>query len=373
MIFLYAFIAIFIGWIWIDYYRLIDIYDKEELKYFLLTFFLGGLSIFIVFGVDVLIRGYKFKPDGTFLNDFLYSFLDVGIIEEFAKLVPFLIMLLLFRKQINEPIDYLAFISVSALGFASAENILYFLDGGASRIASRAILADVGHMFDTSLIAYGIILVKFKKVKSNAVTLLGFFLLAALSHGFYDFWLIYSRGFGWIVTLLYFFITISIFATILNNAINNSSFFTYKKVVDSWKVSGRIFTYYAFVFAIQSVLIGMDNGVVFAIRATKNNLITAGFIIAVTTIRLSRFKLIQGRWFKIKVELPFQIGGGSEMSGYASPVSTMSISIKGDSFNEVFINNFYEEYFYMYPVSSRIGEIPDRQFAYIERKLFLEE
>ena len=80
MIFLYAFIAIFIGWIWIDYYRLIDIYDKEELKYFLLTFFLGGLSIFIVFGVDVLIRGYKFKPDGTFLNDFLYSFLDVGII-----------------------------------------------------------------------------------------------------------------------------------------------------------------------------------------------------------------------------------------------------------------------------------------------------
>ena len=41
MIAFYIIIAVFIAWIWVDYYRLIDIYENEKLNYFILTFVLG--------------------------------------------------------------------------------------------------------------------------------------------------------------------------------------------------------------------------------------------------------------------------------------------------------------------------------------------
>lgn len=155
MIALYILIAVFIAWIWVDYYRLIDVYEKDSLKYFLITFCLGCASVFIVFGLDRFVLDHSgFDLNGHFVNDFLYSVFRIGAVEEFAKLVPFLIMYSLFKKRFNEPIDYLAFICTSALGFSAVENVLYFNNYGPYIINSRAILSTVGHMFDTALIAY---------------------------------------------------------------------------------------------------------------------------------------------------------------------------------------------------------------------------
>jgi RsiW-degrading membrane proteinase PrsW (M82 family) len=188
MIIIYIIIAIFIAWIWVDYYRLIDIYESESLKYFILTFFLGCASVLIVIGLNrYILDKFPFELNGDFVNDFLYSVFRIGLVEEFAKTIPFLIVYFLFRKQFNEPIDYLAFICIAALGFSAAENVQYFRMHGPYIINSRAILATVGHMFDTSLIAYGIIRYKYYSKKS-IIGLLAFIFLAALSHGFYDFW-----------------------------------------------------------------------------------------------------------------------------------------------------------------------------------------
>ncbi|MES2589880.1 MAG: hypothetical protein V4622_12955 [Bacteroidota bacterium] len=48
MLFLYIFISIFIAWIWVDYFRLIDIYEKDKLKFIIPTFILGGASVYII-------------------------------------------------------------------------------------------------------------------------------------------------------------------------------------------------------------------------------------------------------------------------------------------------------------------------------------
>jgi RsiW-degrading membrane proteinase PrsW (M82 family) len=371
MIIAYTIIAIFIAWIWVDYYRLIDVFESEKLAYFILTFLLGASSVFIVFGINrYFLDQFNFELTGEFFNDFLYSVLKVGVVEEFAKLVPFLILLAFFRKQLNEPIDYLAFICVSALGFSATENVLYFQEHGPEIISVRAILSTVGHMFDTALIGYGIIRYHFYSKKNGVLRLLMFFFLAALAHGFYDVWLFYSKTFSmsWIVTFIYFFITISIFADILNNALNNSSFFTYKKVIDTNKVAIRLLTYYGIVFLLQFVLAFFAKDVGKAIGSFFLSLFITGFIVIITCVRLSRLKLIQGRWNKIKLDIPFTISSGGN-GQYRSTL--FRIGIKGGEANEIHINAFYQEYFYIYPVSKRNSYIVDPKLAYIERKIFL--
>ncbi len=185
MIIAYTIIAIFIAWIWVDYYRLIDVFESEKLSYFILTFLLGASSVFIVLGINrYFLDQFNFELNGEFVNDSFYSVFKVGVVEEFAKLVPFLILLAFFRKQLNEPIDYLAFICISALGFSAAENVMYFQKHGPDIITGRAILSTVGHMFDTALIGYGIMRYHFYSKKYGVFRLLAFFFLAALSHGF---------------------------------------------------------------------------------------------------------------------------------------------------------------------------------------------
>lgn len=372
MIILYSIIAVFIAWIWVDFYRLIDIYDKEKLKYIILTFLLGCTSVLIVLGINsFFLDSFSFHLNGGFIHDFLYCFLKIGCVEEFAKIIPFLIIYYFFRDQINEPIDYIAFISISALGFSAAENVLYFQRHGPDIINGRAILSTVGHMFDTSIFAYGLILAKFNKTNFKLLFIIAFFLLAALSHGFYDFWLMYEEfeSGGWIITILYFMVTISIYSTILNNALNNSSFFSYKLVVDSDKVAKRLLSYYGIVFFIQFILLTVTENFIYATTNFTGSIMFTGFIIAISVIRLSRFKLIQGRWQPIKIEFPFTIYQGD--SFMSTRPSFLRIKIKGESYNETYINTYYEEYFLINPISAKSTYIRNPKIAYIEKKIFL--
>lgn len=371
MLIFYIIISAFIAWIWVDYFRLIDIYEKENLKYIIPTFILGGASVSIIYLAYYLFLGkYGLELNGNPVNDFLYATFQVGMLEEFSKLIPFLMMRLLFKKQFNEPIDYLAFICFSALGFSAVENVMYFQEHGAQIIDGRAILSTVGHMFDTALIAYGIILYQFKKSKLGIGIMLIFFFFAALSHGIYDFWLMfeYTKEFGWLITIIYFLITISIFSIILNNALNNSSYFTYKKVIDSTKVSSRLIMYYGIVFFLQLIFVSIQNGFEIGMAGLLYSIMFSGLIIVITITRLSRFKLIQHRWHPIKFELPFSITSNSD---YGSLNSRMHIVLKGDSYNEVHLTKFYQEHFYLTPVSQRNTQLGETKLAYIERKVFL--
>ncbi len=367
----YSIIAIFIAWIWVDYYRLIDIYESENLKYFVLTFFLGCGSVLIVFGLNkYFLDKIPFELNGDFINDFSYCVLKIGLVEEFIKTVPFLIIYFLFRKQFNEPIDYLAFICISALGFSAAENVMYFQKHGPYIINGRAILSTVGHMFDTSLIAYGIIRYKYYQKGRGIFNLLLFFSLAALSHGFYDFWLMYggAKSVGWIITILYFLVTISVFAVILNNAINNSTFFTYKKVINSDKVAKRLLSYYGIVFLIQFILLMFFENLTYALINLLGSIYVSGFIAVVSCVRLSRFKLIKDRWGSLKIELPFTFSRGSP---YGMKSARFRLSVKGESFNEAYLCIYYEEFFILNPLSQRNTQIGNPRLTFIEKKIFL--
>lgn len=354
-----------IAWIWIDYFRRIDVFEREGLVKLILVFVLGAASTHLVFLInDLWLDGFSAELNGNLFNDFLYATLKVGLVEEFSKLIPFLIVFVLFYKSFNEPLDYLIVMSISALGFSAYENVIYFKRFGADIVTSRAILSTVGHIFDTALIAFGI--VRYIRNK-NTSTLLGipaFFLLAALSHGIYDFWLMQTAIPGGILfTIGYFLITISWFSTILNNAINSSPFFSYKHPIEPNKLSYRLLIYYGVVFFSAFVLNSVEKGIEKAAYDLLHSLYFAGIIVAICCIRLSRFTLLKGHWFPLKIELPFRMNFSGIFSGVRP-----TMSIKGENHNDALISRFYHEEFMLYPLNRHNTYLGSARKAYMKDK-----
>ena len=366
-LFIYVF-AIFLSWIWVDYYRLIDIYDKKKFQYILFTFALGFSCTFLIFLLHFLLGDIGFDKDGKWWEVALYATLEVGFPEEIVKISPLIITYYLFPKIFNEPIDLLGFATFSALGFAAAENILYIERYGEGVALSRTIIAVLSHTFDTALFAYGIILARYKKTQYPTATIFLFFVFAVLSHGFYDFWLIWkgSEKFGYYITLTFYLITVSIYSTILNNAINNSKFFSYKHVVNSGKITKRLFQYFLILIIIDSIDSAIDVGHfgIFFLQFIYD-IFNPGFFIAVVVLRLSRFTLIEGQWKPIKLELPFRIVGSSGRG------TMLRVEVKGEGYNETVINQFYQEDVIICPMSRNSPFLREPRKAYIDKKIFL--
>lgn len=370
MVVFFVLIALFVAWIWVDYFRLIDIFEKNNLFYVALVFILGACSVSIV----VLVQQYILSPsglrlNGTFLNDFGYSVFGIGLVEEIAKISPFLLFHGLFRKKLREPIDYLAFVCVSALGFSAAENVLYFQEYGSHLIISRSILCSISHMFDTAILGYGFILLRFHPNFKNPIIIFGFLFLAALSHGIYDFWLLYEGvSYGFFISLLFYFLTISIFATIINNSLNNSAHFTYKKGINTDFLTNRMFAYYGIVLLAQVLMISYENGLSAGIMSAIHAVFFSGLIVAVSILRLSRFTLIKGQWKKIKFELPFHFRGGksTKHEGFLP----FGLRIKGPTHNEAYLATMFEEYVQLMPVN-KSGH--PAKLAFIEQKIAIRE
>jgi RsiW-degrading membrane proteinase PrsW (M82 family) len=371
---IYAFLSLYICWIWVDYFRLIDVYQRLSLKYIVPTFILGALSTIGLIYLFTLLGIESFSElNGDFSHDFRNSVINIGLVEEVTKMIPFLIAILLFSKQLKEPIDYIIFACVAALGFAMVENYLYLREGGGEALIARAVMPTISHMFDTSLVAYGIVRYKFHPSKPHVLTIGLWLILAAVSHGLYDFWLMFPGSIEWnmqIVTVVYFLITVSWFATILNNSTNNSTYFTYGMVIKSNKVANRLLLYYFVVLIAQIVFVGIEEGPITAYLLFFPYLIMYGITIGVICVRLSRFKLIKGRWFKLKIELPIIISFfGGQSSGY----SYQRLRVRGEPYNEVEIAKYYNQYFEIKPLTYRKSFLKEEKVVFLEEKIFLKD
>ena len=188
-----------------------------------------------------------------------------------------------------------------------------------------------------------------------------YFIVAVLSHAFYDFWLIEGVGTVWaLISIFFFLMGTSWYATMLNNALNNSSTFSYKKVISADRVGQRIFIYYAIVFVIQLVVNVVEMGALSAFMYFQGTLHISAIILVSMITRLSRFKLIQGRWQPIRIELPFRFKFGT---GFR-------FSVKGDSIAESRLNQYYEEYITINPLPGSVY-LDKPRLAFIQKKLFV--
>jgi len=103
--------------LWISYFKRIDVLESELNKDVIIAFCIGfltpTLALWIYYGLEI--SGFNFN--GHYLNDFIYSIFGVGVTEEISKLLGVLLVFKILKQRINEPIDYLVFAGIVALGF----------------------------------------------------------------------------------------------------------------------------------------------------------------------------------------------------------------------------------------------------------------
>ncbi|MHB1278119.1 MAG: PrsW family intramembrane metalloprotease [Bacteroidia bacterium] len=102
-----------------------DKYEKEPLHLILFAFLGGAASTLLVLGANILWNHYGFGiSDSNLYHTAFYAFVSVGATEELVKL---LVVLIFFypNKAFNEPFDGIVYCTAVAMGFATAENLIY--------------------------------------------------------------------------------------------------------------------------------------------------------------------------------------------------------------------------------------------------------
>lgn len=115
---------------WSAYHLHVDRHLPEPVGHLLLAFALGVASAFLSLAMYRGLGSIGLRYDAFALAAsnlpglFAYSVLAIGMIEETAKLLPFLLVILRFR-EFDEPIDGIVYASFIGLGFSAVENMNY--------------------------------------------------------------------------------------------------------------------------------------------------------------------------------------------------------------------------------------------------------
>lgn len=293
--------ALLILIVWFTYLIFIHKYLRKRWVTALVILLLGmgfafGTSLLTDFNNYVL----DFKLDGDFINDFIYCVFGIGFVEEFVKVVP-LLLVLIFSKTLREPIDYIVFASISALGFAFIENLVYFDEGGLKTIQGRSLSATVTHMFNSSLVAYGFVIGRFAKKRNWWLYAIGFYCAAALFHGFYDFWLLnkVARSFSFI-TFIWLLMSMVLWVSIINNCLNNSYIRNILWTYNPDKLNSILLFGLSAIFLLEYFIIGWKFGADAANEELQKDFSSGLFLLIFLTTKLSKFDYVPNYWGPLK-------------------------------------------------------------------------
>jgi len=176
---------------WVAYHYYHDRHRPEPVANLVIALGLGALaSILAGYGYQALgFLGVRYDAAALAETDliglFAYAVLGIGVVEESAKMLPFLVIVLRFR-DFDEPMDGIVYASFLALGFSLIENLHYFDYLTAEEALARGFAGPVVHIVFASVWGYRIGAARLagRSVIPAAMIWLG---VAALLHGVYDF------------------------------------------------------------------------------------------------------------------------------------------------------------------------------------------
>lgn len=176
---------------WACYHYHKDRRLPEPLSHLLVAFGLGAGSFYLGMlmyqGLGLLgLRYDAFLLAETNLPGlFAYAVLVIGVIEELAKIIPFLLIVIRF-KEFDEPIDGIIYGSFIALGFSAVENIQYLQYLTSLESIARGFAGPVVHIVFASIWGYyiGRAWLCRRALRWTVIAALAF---TAFLHGVYDF------------------------------------------------------------------------------------------------------------------------------------------------------------------------------------------
>ena len=171
--------------------------EKEPKLHLFVAFLLGMVATLPAF---LLSRLFEKKTGlnaqafsiGTLLT---YCILGVGLMEELSK---FLFSKIFYRKEaFNEPFDGVVYCVMVAMGFATAENIVYIADGGLQTAILRMFTSIPAHA------AFAVLMGNYMGRAKFSLHPLPLLILAviipSIYHGLFDFFLI--QKISWVLSL----------------------------------------------------------------------------------------------------------------------------------------------------------------------------
>lgn len=181
---------------WAAYHYHHDRHLPEPAWTLVLAFTLGvlatGVAKLLYLGLDPIGLRYDAMAlaESNRLGLFVYAMLVIGPLEEMAKLLPFVVVIIRL-KAFNEPVDGIIYASFIGLGFAAAENFLYLDDLTWIEAVARGFASPVVHILFASVWAHWITSDWLAR-RPIGRSLLAGFLIAASLHGLYDFLVLLS-------------------------------------------------------------------------------------------------------------------------------------------------------------------------------------
>ena len=195
-------LSIFPGFLIMSVIYNLDKQNKEPLWLLAIAFILGAVNLHL----DIDILEYLLSSKDV-QNNFLSTGIEALTVSAIEETLKFLVVMLIIypNKYFDEPFDGIVYSVFVGMGFATAENLTFVLQGSASLALMRMISAVPAHFVFAVIMGYYL-----GKAKSNKKAQLIFIVLAILIpiiiHALYDYFLFidFIRGvwIGGIVTLV---------------------------------------------------------------------------------------------------------------------------------------------------------------------------
>lgn len=176
-------------WAWYHYHK--DRHLPEPIGHLLLAFALGVASFWLGKLLYAGLGLFDLRLDAYLLADtnrpalLVYALFAIGPIEEIAKLVPFVLVIIRLR-EFDEPLDGIIYASFIALGFAAMENIQYLQFVSSAEALARGFAGPVVHIVFASIWGYYIGRAWLRRRNLWQTVLLSL-VATALLHGLYDY------------------------------------------------------------------------------------------------------------------------------------------------------------------------------------------
>lgn len=180
----------------------LDVQNKEPLWLLAIAFILGAVNLH----VDINILEYLSSTEDV-QNTFLSAGIDALTVATTEELLKFLVVMLIIypNKHFDEPFDGIVYSVFVGMGFATAENLTFVLQGSASLAVMRMFSAVPAHFVFAVIMGYYLGKAKTSK-KAQLLYIALSILIPIIFHTFYDYFLfidfIQGVWIGGIVTLV---------------------------------------------------------------------------------------------------------------------------------------------------------------------------
>lgn len=358
---------------WLDYFRKIDVFEPEKITHLIFALIIGCGTPFISLFVYHLVDLTGLHMTGDVSNDLFYSIVIIGANEELSKIIGVIIAFRLLKNFIKEPIDYLVYGGLVALGFSIIENFKYFNEYGMQIITTRAFYSALVHIINTTIIVYGFYRLKlFGKGKQITNTLVAFG-VSASSHGLFDFFLMndFLGQYTQFFSILVYLVGINFWVQMLNNANNYSDNFDYARI----HFSGQIFYRLLFWYLATLIFTIIYNMIVFtpkhALSYFYHSLITDGLLLFIVILRASRFMIFRQKYFNVNIELPFYYTKNNDED--FKFLWFIPIKIRGEGISEYKLTTYLNKNIDLYPLNPNISPIKEPLNVNLSDKLLLKD